>query len=82
MSPTASRARRTGDARQRKAMYRDELVQRAGMYFRLGYPPSRAIARLRSNLAWDFEGAGKGDGFSEKDVAEIVKATYLRRPTR
>ena len=83
LTTTTPRARRTSDAHQRKAMYRDELVQRAGMYFRLGYPPSRAIARLRSNLEWDFERVGpKGEGFSEKDVSEIVKATYLRRPTR
>lgn len=65
-------------------MYRDELVERAGLYYRLGLPPSRAIARLRSNVAWDFEAAvgPRPDGLGDKDIAEIVKATYLRRPAR
>jgi hypothetical protein len=65
-------------------MYRDELVARAGLYFRLGYPPSRAIARLRSNLAWDFGhgSARRAGGPTDADVSEIVKTTYLRRPAR
>jgi hypothetical protein len=76
--------RRSGDAERRAAMYRAELVQRAGLYCRLGYPPSRAIARLKANVAWDFElvADGRPPGLADKDIAEIVKATYLRRPTR
>jgi hypothetical protein len=80
---TTPRARRTGDAKHRSAMYRDEMVARAGMYYRLGYPPSRAIARLRANLAWDFApGAARPDGLADKDISDIVKSTYLRRPAR
>ena len=65
-------------------MYRDELVQRAGLFYRLGYPPSRAIARLKANVAWDFDlvSEGRPPGLTNKDISEIVKATYLRRPTR
>lgn len=76
--------RRSSDAEHRLAMYRDELVQRAGLFYRLGYPPSRAIARLKANVAWDFElgTGGRPTGLTDKDIAEIVKATYLRRPTR
>jgi hypothetical protein len=76
--------RRATDAENRAAMYRDELVQRAGLYYRLGYPPSRAISRLKANVAWDFEvGAGeRPSGLGDKEIGEIVKTTYLRRPAR
>ena len=76
------RPRRRG--KDRMAMYRDELVQRAGLFYRLGYPPSRAIARLKANVAWDFELGtdGRPSGLSDKDIGEIVKSAYLRRPTR
>ena len=65
-------------------MYRDELVARAGLFFRLGYPPSRAIARLKANVAWDFElgTGGRPGGLSDKEIGEIVKTAYLRRPHR
>lgn len=76
--------RRSSDAEHRLAMYKDELVERAGLYYRLGYPPSRAIARLKANVVWDFELGtnGRPAGLADKDIADIVKATYLRRPTR
>jgi hypothetical protein len=65
-------------------MYRKELEERAALYCRLGFPPSRAISRLTANIEWDFElGAGKRPkGLSDKDISEIVKTTYLRRPSR
>ena len=65
-------------------MYLRELVERAGLFYRLGYPPSRAIARLKANVAWDFElgTRGRPAGLTDKDIGEIVKTTYLRRPTR
>jgi hypothetical protein len=82
---TTKRPRRgKNGAPDRAAAYRDELIQRAGLYYRLGYPPSRAIARLKANVAWDFELGtdGRPSGLSDKDISEIVKSTYLRRPTR
>jgi hypothetical protein len=65
-------------------MYREELVARAGLFYRLGYPPSRAIARLKANVAWDFDvgTGGRPAGLADKDISEIVKTAYLRRPTR
>ena len=65
-------------------MYRDELVARAGLFYRLGYPPSKAIARLKANVVWDFELGtdGRPAGLGDKDISEIVKSTYLRRPNR
>ena len=68
----------------RVAMYKRELAQRAGLFYRLGYPPSRAIARLIANAEWDFEvgTGGRPTELSDEAISEIVKATYLRRPTR
>jgi hypothetical protein len=84
LAPTKRPRRRVRDAKHRAEMYRDELIQRAGLFYRLGYPPSRAIARLKANVAWDFELGpnGRPPGMTDKDIAEIVKATYLRRPNR
>ena len=81
---TTPRHRQASDVESRAAMYRAELVHRAGIYYRLGYPPSRAIARLKANVAWDFEVSGRGRprGLTDKEIGEIVKSTYLRRPTR
>ncbi len=65
-------------------MYRRELSERAGLYSRLGYPPSRAISRLQANVQWDFElsTSPRPKGLSDDDIADIVKSTYLRRPAR
>lgn len=65
-------------------MYRKEMTDRAGLFSRLGYPPSKAIARLTANLRWDFEFADdeRPKGLADEDIADIVKATYLRRPSR
>jgi hypothetical protein len=65
-------------------MYRKELAERAGLYSRLGYPPSKAISRLTANLRWDFEfvDGTRPPGLADSDIADIVKATYLRRPSR
>lgn len=84
MQETASPRRRSGDADSRVTMYRRELSERAGLYSRLGYAPSRAIARLQANVGWDFElvDGPRPKGLSDEDIADIVKATYLRRPAR
>lgn len=78
---SSRRKRASGD---RLAMYKRELAQRAGLFYRLGYPPSQAIARLRANTEWDFEigCGGRPAALSDDVIAEIVKTTYLRRPTR
>jgi hypothetical protein len=59
-----------------EAMYREELEQRAALFFRLGYPAKTAKARLRANVAWDFEMHGKAR--HEKDIDKIVDAVYRR----
>lgn len=62
-------------------MYRAELQERASLYARLGYPSKRAVARLKANVAWDFELAPgqRPAGLTDKDIGEIVKAAYARR---
>jgi hypothetical protein len=80
---TPSRSARRVGVERRLAMYQKEIAERAGLYYRLGYPPSRAIARLSANLAWDFEaGRLRPAGLDERAIADLVKATYLRRPAR
>jgi hypothetical protein len=84
MQETTPPRRRAGDADSRVTMYRQEVAERAGLYSRLGYPPSRAIARLQANVTWDFEldPRPRPKGLADSDIADIVKATYLRRPAR
>ncbi len=62
--------------------YRTELSDRASLMFRLGYPPSRATARLKANAMWDFERDGKMRpiGLSDRQIEDLVKQTYFRRP--
>lgn len=78
MSSTAT----TSDPANRDAMYRREVAQRAGMYYRLGYTAAAATARLRANAAWDFEATagGRPKALSDEAIAEIVEKTYARRP--
>ena len=78
------RALATAQAERRAAMYRAELLERAGLYYRLGYPSKRAVARLKANVAWDFELAAdtRPPGLTDKEIGEIVKAAYLRRANR
>ncbi len=84
MQTSAVPKRRSGDADSRLTMYRREIAERAQLLSRLGYAPSRTIARLQANLDWDFELAEqqRPEGLSDKDVTDIVKATYLRRSSR
>ena len=59
-------------------MYRRELSQRAAMLRRLGYPRDRTLARLRANVAWDYE-VGAGERPADLDDAAIdrlVDAVY------
>jgi hypothetical protein len=62
-------------------MYQRELAERARLLFRLGYPPSRASARLKANAAWDFGSAvPRPAGLADRDIDDLVKNTYLSRP--
>lgn len=67
---------------KRVIMYRNEIAQRAGIFFRLGYTVEQASARLKQNASWDFDigAGGVPDGLSDQDITDIVVATYARRP--
>lgn len=71
-------------AERRAAMYRAELLERASLYYRLGFSNRRAVARLKANVAWDFEltGDARPPGLTDRDIGEIVKSAYLRRASR
>lgn len=68
-------------------MYRAELAERAALLQRLGHSAEHATARLRANLAWDFEGMGTGaggrpEGLGDEAIAEIVRLAYARQRAR
>lgn len=72
----------SAQAERRAAMYRAELLERAALLCRLGYSSKRALARLKANVAWDFEQASDGRrpaGLTDRELGEMVKAAYLRR---
>ncbi len=72
---------RARGAKQRLAMYRNELAERAGLLARLEYSQAQARARLRANLRWDFESypAARPAGLGDDEIARIVKASFARR---
>jgi hypothetical protein len=79
MNPRATRNRPREDE-NRRAMYRGEITDRAGLLRRLGYTQAGAVARLRANLEWDFEQTGgtRPDGLTDKDLSKLVKAAFER----
>jgi transcriptional antiterminator Rof (Rho-off) len=79
MNPEIRRAR-ARDVAQRRAVYRTELAERAGLLCRLRYPQAKALARLCANVAWDFEigTGGRPKSLSDDEIARIVKAAYVR----
>ena len=62
-----------------------EVRDRAALYFRLGYKPEDAIARITAAIAWEHEAPASGsghrpDGLSDAAIADAVRETYARRP--
>jgi hypothetical protein len=68
--------------RGRKEMYRREIEERAALLHRLGYSRARAAARLKSNVAWDFEIGGGGDAPAAGEIDAAVAAVYQRGGAR
>ena len=61
----------------------DELANRAGLMFRLGYTEEDATARLCQRMAWEFDpscGGKRPSTLSDDAVAKIVSETYARKP--
>lgn len=63
-----------------------ELANRAGTMFRLGFSQAEATKRLCARIAWEFDppstsGSHKRpDALSDQAIAKIVADTYARRP--
>ncbi len=61
---------------QRRAMYRKEIEDRAGLLLRLGYQARDVKSRLRKSVDWDFDLQDAPDHASEVD--RIVDDVYKR----
>jgi len=59
-----------------RATREDEISQRAALLARLGYPKKHAEARLKANLAWEYERLGSAS--VGKRVGALVTASYKR----
>jgi hypothetical protein len=65
---------------RRDGVAKDELANRAGLMFRLGYSEQDATARLCERVAWEFDKASRPSALSDDAVAKIVSETYARKP--
>ena len=61
---------------QRRAMYKKEIEDRAGLLLRLGYAARDVKARLKKSVDWDFDLHARPDHASEVD--RIVDDVYKR----
>ena len=61
---------------QRRAMYRKEIEDRAGLLLRLGHTARDVKARLKKSVDWDFDLQDTPDHASEVD--RIVDDVYKR----
>jgi hypothetical protein len=77
--------RSDGTARRAKVAAQ-ELANRAGTMFRLGFSQAEATKRLCSRIAWEFDPPSKSghhkrpDALSDEAISKIVADTYARRP--
>ena len=58
-----------------KAVHEQELRQRAGLLYRLGYTKTVALARCKARLAWEFDVQGSCP-LSDRQVKAIVYEVY------
>ncbi len=63
-------------AKNTLATHEDEIDKRAFLLAELGVPKKEAEARLKANLAWEFERLGKAK--VTKRVSALVTAAYRR----
>lgn len=61
---------------QRRAMYKKEIEDRAGLLLRLGYKAREVKARLKKSVDWDFDLQKAPDHASEVD--RIVDDVFKR----
>lgn len=63
-------------SKKREEMFRRELEDRAAMLHRLGYTAKAVKARLKANVAWDFELEARPKHAAEVD--KIVDTVFRR----
>jgi hypothetical protein len=68
--------RSTNTDERRRAMYRREVEERAGLLLRLGHKAKDVKARLRKSVDWDFDMHKSPDHAT--DVDKIVDDVYKR----
>jgi hypothetical protein len=61
---------------QRRAMYKKEIEERAGLLLRLGYKAAAVKSRLQKTVDWDFDLQHAPEHASEVD--RIVDDVYKR----
>jgi hypothetical protein len=67
------------DPAKRDEMLRHEMEDRAALLLRLGYSKNDAKARLRANVAWDYELRGKPRSVeTDREIDKLVDAVYRR----
>jgi hypothetical protein len=69
---------RVARPQRREEVYRRELEDRAALLFRLGYDRSRARARLRANVDWDFEVGGARPPLDAHAIDALLEGIYRR----
>jgi hypothetical protein len=80
LAPTTAR---TDAPQRRNRVAADELANRAGLLYRLGFSEKAAAQRLCARVAWEYDEAAGGKRPASLDdaaVAKIVADTYARRP--
>jgi hypothetical protein len=71
--------RLTPSPAKRDEVLRQELEDRAALLLRLGYSKQAAKARLRSNVAWDYELRGKPRTVeTDREIDKLVDAVWRR----
>ena len=77
---------RKHDGKLRAQAIANELVERAGTMFRLGFTQTQATQRLAARIAWEFDPPAKHgphkrpESLSDAAIGKIVADTYARRP--
>jgi hypothetical protein len=63
---------------QRRAMFKKEIEDRAGLLLRLGYKASDVKSRLRKSVDWDFDLSDVPDHAGEVDriVDDVFKRNH------
>lgn len=69
---------RANGAKLRSQVAAQEIADRAGTLFRLGFSEAAATKRLCERVGWEHD--PRPDDLSDTAIAKIVADTYKRRP--